>query len=84
MDTVYKPTPPGLLYLDDAAWKIRLLATGACCSSAPLPQASGPGVIDAGGRIGRNFAPERQQESISLFGALASHIQQTSWTRGRF
>jgi transcription-repair coupling factor (superfamily II helicase) len=26
-------------------------------------------VIDAGGRIGRNFAPERQQENVSLFGA---------------
>ncbi|MDB4185989.1 transcription-repair coupling factor, partial [bacterium] len=29
----------------------------------------------AGGRIGRNFAPERQQESISLFGSLASHLK---------
>uniref|UniRef100_UPI003519734B transcription-repair coupling factor n=1 Tax=Pseudooceanicola sp. TaxID=1914328 RepID=UPI003519734B len=27
------------------------------------------------GRIGRNFAPERQQENISLFGALAAHVQ---------
>jgi transcription-repair coupling factor (superfamily II helicase) len=33
-----------------------------------------PGVIDAGGRIGRDFAPERQQEKISLFGALAAHV----------
>ena len=40
-----------------------------------LPQATGLKVTDAGGRIGRNFAPERQQESISLFGALASHIK---------
>ena len=32
-------------------------------------------MIDAGGRIGRNFAPERQQENISLFGALADHIK---------
>ncbi len=46
-----------------------------CCSFHPLPQATGPGVIDAGGRIGRNFAPERQQEKISLFGALADHIR---------
>jgi transcription-repair coupling factor (superfamily II helicase) len=41
---------------------------------SPLPQPSGPGVIDAGGRIGRDFAPERQQESVSLFGALAGHV----------
>ncbi|WP_425080542.1 transcription-repair coupling factor [Ruegeria arenilitoris] len=73
MDTVYKPTPPGLLYLDDAAWE-QAVGDRRVLQFGPLPQASGPGVIDAGGRIGRNFAPERQQESISLFGALASHI----------
>ncbi len=73
MDTVYKPTPPGLLYLDDAAWE-RAVGDRRVMQFSPLPQAGGPGVIDAGGRIGRNFAPERQQESVSLFGALASHI----------
>ncbi len=74
LDTVYKPTPPELLYLNDAAWEA---ATGAhrTIQFHPLPQASGPGVVDAGGRIGRNFAPERQQESISLFGALSAHIK---------
>ncbi len=40
-----------------------------------LNQPPGPGVLDAGGRAGRNFAPERQAESISLFGALADHIK---------
>ncbi|WP_299946370.1 transcription-repair coupling factor [uncultured Ruegeria sp.] len=74
MDTVYKPTPPNLLYMDDAAWEIAV-DERRVLQFNPLPQSSGPGVIDAGGRIGRNFAPERQQESISLFGALASHIQ---------
>ncbi|WP_170413732.1 transcription-repair coupling factor [Ruegeria atlantica] len=73
MDTVYKPTPPGLLYLDDVAWE-QAVGDRRVMQFSPLPQASGPGVIDAGGRIGRNFAPERQQESISLFGALAGHI----------
>ncbi len=74
MDTVYKPTPPGLLYLDDATWE-DAVGDRRVLHFSPLPQASGPGVIDAGGRIGRNFAPERQQESISLFGALADHIK---------
>jgi len=74
MDTVYKPAPPELLYLDDRAWN------AACTNHRvvqlhPLPQASGPGVVDAGGRIGRNFALERQQENISLFGALADHVK---------
>ncbi|MDE4096425.1 transcription-repair coupling factor [Phaeobacter gallaeciensis] len=75
MDTVYKPTPPGLLYLDDSAWED---ATSAhrTIQLHPLAQASGPGVVDAGGRIGRDFAPERQLENVSLFGALAAHIQE--------
>ena len=74
MDSVYKPSPPEGLYLNDEAW---LLATAdhRVIQFNPLPQPTGPGVLDAGARIGRNFSPERQQESISLFGALAAHIK---------
>jgi transcription-repair coupling factor (superfamily II helicase) len=73
LGTVYKPVPPGELYLDDAAWDA---ATGGrpLHQLSVLPQPLGPGVIDAGGRIGRDFAPERQQEAISLFGALAANV----------
>ncbi|MFY0624217.1 MAG: transcription-repair coupling factor [Pelagimonas sp.] len=74
MGSVYKPVAPGLLYLDDAAWETSLGARRAI-QFHPLPQASGPGVVDAGGRIGRNFSPERQQENVSLFGALADHVK---------
>ncbi|WP_299280692.1 transcription-repair coupling factor [uncultured Tateyamaria sp.] len=74
MDSVYKPAPPGGLYLDDAAWAAAV-ADARVLQFGQLVQATGPGVIDAGGRIGRNFSPERQQESISLFGALAAHIK---------
>ena len=74
IDTVYKPVPPELLYLDDVAWAT-LMSERRVLRFHSLPQASGPGVIDAGGRIGRNFAPERQQEQVSLFGALAEHIR---------
>lgn len=73
-DTVYKPVAPGLLYLDDGAWQDAVCACRVLQFSA-LPQATGPGVIDAGGRIGRNFAPERQNENLSLFGALKDHIE---------
>tara|TARA_R110002074_G_scaffold48047_3_gene123045 strand:- start:4704 stop:8177 length:3474 start_codon:yes stop_codon:yes gene_type:complete len=74
MDSVYKPSPPEGLYLTDEAW---LLATADArmIQFNPLPQPTGLGVLDAGARIGRNFSPERQQESISLFGALADHIK---------
>ena len=74
MDSVYKPAPASGLYLDDAAWAAAV-GTRRVLQLAPLPQPTGLGVLDAGGRIGRNFSPERQQESVSLFGALAAHVK---------
>ncbi|MFV0335439.1 MAG: transcription-repair coupling factor [Tropicimonas sp.] len=74
LDSVYKPAPPASLYLDDTGWG-QAVAGHRVLRLNALPQGSGPGAIDAGGRIGRNFAPERQQENISLFGALADHIR---------
>ncbi len=73
-DTVYKPLPPELFYLNDAAWQ-GVTGDHRRISFHPLAQASGPGVVDAGARIGRNFSPERQQESVSLFGALGDHLK---------
>ncbi|KAA9009222.1 transcription-repair coupling factor [Histidinibacterium aquaticum] len=73
-DTVYKPAPPKTLYLDEAAWA-EAISDRRVLQFSPLPRASGPGIIDAGGRAGRDFVPERQQESISLFGALADHLR---------
>ncbi len=74
MDTVYKPAPPGLLYLDDAGWEAAV-EDHRVMQFHPLPRPTGPGVIDAGGRIGRNFSPERLMESVSIFGALEDHIE---------
>ena len=74
MDTVYKPVPPEQLYLDEATW-IATLDRHRRVQFNPLPHASGPGVVDAGGRLGRSFAPERHQESISLFSSLADHVK---------
>ena len=74
VDTVYKPCPPDLLYLDDAAWGAAL-APRRVVSMSTFSQPTGPGVIDLGGRQGRNFAPERQQAELSLFTALKSHVQ---------
>ena len=76
MDTVYKPAPPGLLYLDDAAWDGGdgrapvLIAT-----ALPLPQASGRMSLmraDGSGAISR---PSASRKSVSLFGALADHVE---------
>jgi len=74
LDTVYKPVPPDLLYLDDAGWT-QAIGARRLMQFHPLAQASGPHTIDAGARIGRNFAPERQAETLSLFGALAAHVK---------
>ncbi|QYZ71080.1 transcription-repair coupling factor [Neotabrizicola shimadae] len=90
IDTVYKPVAPGLLYLDDAGWDAAVSGHRVIRLSS-LPQSPGPGVLDAGGRIGRSFAPERQQEKVSLFGALAAHVRElledrhvviASWSEG--
>jgi transcription-repair coupling factor (superfamily II helicase) len=74
MDSVYKPAPPQLLYLDEAAWEAAV-GDRRVLQFNPLKQPTGPGVIDAGGKIGRDFAPERQNEKLSLFGALAAHVK---------
>ncbi|WP_370227237.1 transcription-repair coupling factor [Cognatishimia sp.] len=73
LDTVYKPVPAELLYLDEAAWT-EAVGERRVLNFKPLPQASGPGAIDKMARIGRNFSPERQLENVSLFSALADHI----------
>jgi transcription-repair coupling factor (superfamily II helicase) len=75
MDSVYKPSAPGLLYLDDEAYEAALKGRRVIQFS-PLPQPPGPGILDAGGRAGRSFAPERLQENVSLFQVLADHLQE--------
>ncbi len=74
IDTVYKPVPPGELYLDDAGWDAAV-ATHRVVQLSPLAQSPGPGVLDAGARPGRSFAPERQQEKVNLFEALSDHVK---------
>ena len=90
MDSPYKPVQPQGLYLDEAGWKAAL-ADRREIRLSPLAQSPGPGVLDAGGRAGRSFAPERQQESINLFEALADyiralradrHVVLASWSEG--
>ncbi len=72
LDTVYKPCPPGMLYLDGDAWQEALEARRVI-QFTPLKPAPGPGILDAGARAGRSFAPERQS-GANVFDALAAHI----------
>jgi len=73
LDTVYKPCPPELLYLDEAAFAAATAAHDVR-KFVVLPQSTGLNVIDAAGRIGRNFTPERQVQDADLFGVLADYI----------
>lgn len=76
VDTVYKPAPPGLLYLDEGAWQAALARIRVIqLSPQPQPQPPGPGVLDAGGRVGRGFSLERQQEDVNIFKALCEHVE---------
>ncbi len=77
IDSVYKPAPPLGLYLDDDGWT-SALGPRRVVQLVQLPQPTGANAINAGGRIGRDFAPERQREEISLFGALADHLKARS------
>jgi transcription-repair coupling factor (superfamily II helicase) len=72
-DTVYKPVPPDEMFPTEAQWTAWLAAHRVLRLSV-LAHPPGPGVLDAGGRPGRNFAPERQAEQINLFKALADHV----------
>jgi len=90
IDTVYKPVPPEALYLSPEATQ-EALATRRVVHLSVLPQATGAGVTDAGARIGRSFAPERQSNDTNLFEVLARHIRDkrreaqvviASWSEG--
>ena len=80
LDTVYKPAPPELLYLDDATWKQAIVGRRVVSLSV-LPQPTGLKALDAGVRIGRDFAVERQSESLSLFSAVSDYIKQKRSTK---
>ena len=73
LETVYKPIKPELFYVspDDL---FDLLNNREQRKFIVLPQPTGPNSLDMRARIGRNFAPERQNEEIGLFEEFAKHI----------
>ena len=86
----YKPVAPEMLYLDQPGWAAALEGRPVRRFDANR-RPPGPGIIDAGGRIGRSFAPERQQDGVNLFDVLVEHIRarrsagpvvMASWSEG--
>ena len=68
----YKPLAPDALYLTPAQWA-EALEDRAALFLSPFAVADG---LDAGGRAGRDFAPERTQAEGVVFDAVAGHVRE--------
>jgi transcription-repair coupling factor (superfamily II helicase) len=87
----YKPLKPETLYLTDAEWKA-WLAKNIIRELTPFQAPDSMTSLDAGGRLGRDFAPERQGGNLNVFQAAADHLKAlaaagkraliASWTEG--
>jgi len=69
---LYKPLPPERLYLSEKEWNERL-ARVSLVRLNPFAAPNDTDVIDAGGKIGRNFARERADENKNVFDAIVRH-----------
>ena len=70
----YRPLPPERLYLTADEFAARL-AAGGLARLAPFEGPPGAAnVIDCGGHVGRDFAPERLDENVNVFDAAVRHI----------
>ena len=70
----YKPLPPERLYLTDGEWKAAL-AHRPVRDLSPFQAPESKHSVDAGGKQGRDFAPERAQGRVNVFEAAADHIK---------
>jgi transcription-repair coupling factor (superfamily II helicase) len=87
----YKPLKPETLYLTDVEWKAAL-GKNILRELSPFQAPDSMTSLDAGGRLGRDFAPERQGGNLNVFQAAADHLKAlqaagkrvlvASWTDG--
>ncbi|MBN9589504.1 MAG: transcription-repair coupling factor [Alphaproteobacteria bacterium] len=87
----YKPLKPDTLYLTEADWQAAL-GRNILRALSPFQAPETTGSVDAGGRQGRDFAPERQGGNLNVFQAAADHLKAlqsagkrvlvASWTDG--
>lgn len=74
--SVYKPLNADALYLAPKEWRARLDgASVAQLLPFAVPEAAKGLVVDAGGKPGRSFAPERADEHANVFEAAIAHIR---------
>ncbi len=84
----YKPLPPDQLYLTDGEWS-SALKRHKVRDLSPFQAPESMKSVDAGGRAGRDFAPERKKSGANVFEAAAQHISAlgkrvlvASWSEG--
>jgi transcription-repair coupling factor (superfamily II helicase) len=73
---VYKPVPPGRLFLDAESWDLHL-ATRAVGLLSPFAAVEGSGnaaLCDGGGRRGRDFGDARAQSGVNVYDVVRGHI----------
>ncbi|HUO93591.1 MAG TPA: transcription-repair coupling factor [Rhizomicrobium sp.] len=86
----YKPLKPEQLYLTDKEWKAAL-SHHDVRDLSPFQAPESKHTVDAGGKKGRDFAPERTAD-VNVFEAAADHVRSlqaakkrvivTAWTEG--
>ena len=70
----YRPLPPEQLYLTEAEWKAAL-SHREVRELSPFQAPESTRSVDAGGKPGRDFAPERAQGRVNVFEAAADHVK---------
>ncbi len=80
--TSFKPLPPAALYLDEEEWQTHL-AERQVRVFTPFAQPDSDTSLSLGAKEGRSFAPERQQDGVNVFDALATHIRGLRATKKR-
>lgn len=78
----YKPLRPDLLYLTTEGWT-EALEYHERLSLSPFDVELATDAIDAGGRPGRNFAPERTQGEGKVFDIAVEHIKSLAKAKKR-
>ena len=87
----YHPLPPDTLYFTAEEWAAAL-ARHPVRDLSPFQAPESKNSVDAGGKLGRDFAPERAQGRVNVFEAADGHVKAlqavgkrvivASWTEG--
>jgi len=75
----YKPIKPEAFYLTEVEW-LKIYSARLARILSPFATPDSKGVLHAGGRLGRDFAPERVQEGggearVNVFEAAVEHLR---------